>query len=323
MKVQKLETIKRDSKIFIKKVMPLKSSQAVKLSILSLSIGILIFILKLITYFLTQSTAIYSDAMESIINIISAFTAYTGSKIALKPPDKCHPYGHTKIEYLTSIVEGILILGASFSIFYKTFQNFTQKGLTQYLGLSFSLLFITLILNLLLSLFIYRQGKRENSPLLTSHAIHLFTDVLTTIGVLIGFWISLSLNLWILDRIIALLIGISILYLGFKILKTSCSSLLDESLSQNQIDSILKIIKETLKNHQHKENIYEIHDLKTRKSGRKGFVEFHLTVSGHLPVKEAHLVCDEIEEKIKERYPEISVTIHIEPEEKAKEEKLF
>lgn len=293
-----------------------QNSKALKLSLLSFFVGIFVFVLKLIAYFLTKSTAIYSDAMESIVNIISAFTAYTGSKIALKPPDKCHPYGHTKIEYLTSIVEGLFILGASFSVFYKTFQSFSEKGITQNLFLTFWLLFFTLILNSFTSFAIYFQGKKENSPLLVSHATHLFTDVLTTCGVFLGFFISSLLNFWVLDRVIAIFVGLSILYLGFKILKTSCSSLLDESLSQSQIESILKIIKESLKECSCQKDTYEIHEFKTRKSGRKGFVEFHLTVSGDLSVKEAHSLCDEIERKIREKHPEISVTIHVEPEEK-------
>lgn len=289
--------------------------KALKISILSLVVGIFIFFLKLTAYFLTHSIAIYSDAMESIVNIISAFTAYTGIKIAFKPPDRCHPYGHTKVEYLTSVVEGLLILGASLSIFYKTLKNFSKEGIIDNLPLSFLLLFITLFLNSFLSFIIYRYGKKEKSLLFISHATHLFTDVLTTLGVILGFWISYSLNLWLLDRIIAIFIGISILYLGFKILKTSCSSLLDESLDKNQIDSILKIIHETLKKDPYQRDIYEIQEFKTRKSGRKGFVEFHLRVSGDLPLKEAHFLCDKIENKIKEKYPEISIIIHLEPKE--------
>ncbi len=295
-------------------------SKALKFSILSLFTGILIFVLKLTAYFITKSTAIYSDAMESIVNIVSAFTAYTGIKLALKPPDSSHPYGHTKVEYLTSIIEGLFILGASFSIFYKAFQGPFPENITQNLFLTFLLLFITLVLNSLLSIIIYRQGKKENSPLLISHATHLFTDVLTTCGVCLGFFISFFFNFWLLDRIIALLIGLSILYLGFKILKTSSSSLLDESLSQSQINSILKIIKETLEKYEHQKDIYEIQEFKTRKSGRRGFVEFHLIVSGELPVKIAHHLCDEIENKIKEKHPEISVIIHIEPENKRQQE---
>lgn len=303
--------------------MSFKTSKTLQISLLSLFTGIFIFLLKMAAYFFTRSTAIYSDAMESIVNIFSAFTAYIGSKIALKPPDKHHPYGHTKVEYLTSIVEGLLIFGASLSIFYEVLQKGTKHETILNLNLSFFLLLLTLILNLILSLIIYLQGKKENSPLLLSHATHLFTDVLTTCGVFVGVWISYFFNFWILDRIIAILLGLGILFLAVKILKTSCSSLLDESLSQSQLSSILTIIQEILKEHPHKEDIYEIHDLKTRKSGRKGFVEFHLTVSGNLSVKDAHLLCDKIEEKIKEKYPEISVIIHIEPEEKAKNKKLF
>jgi cation diffusion facilitator family transporter len=294
-------------------------SKAIKLTLVSLFVSISIFVFKLTAFLITKSVAIYSDAMESIVNIISAFIAFLGSKIALKPPDEKYPYGYTKLEYFVSIIEAFFILFASISILWKVYQQFLNPKPFINLNMGVFLILITIVLNSFLSYFIHRQGKIENSPILISHASHLFTDVLTTAGVIIGVYIAHFSKFLILDPLIGLIIGINILYLGYRIIKNSITALLDISLPKEKMDSIQKIIENTIKNSSYETYIiHDIHDFKTRRAGRKGFVEFHLTVSGDMPVREAHNLCDELEKKITEKFPEISVTIHIEPEEEKK-----
>ena len=296
-----------------------QDSKAVKLTFLSLFISILIFLAKLFAFFVTKSVAIYSDAMESVINIASATIAFWGSKIALKPPDKEHPYGYYKFEYLISICEALFIIGASISIIWKVYRSFLNPGPLKNLDTGILIIFTTIVLNSSLSYYLYRQGKKENSPILISHASHLFTDVITTSGVIAGVYLTNLLKTWIIDPLIALLISINILYLGYKIIKNSISYLLDASLPQEKITSIQNIIDNTIKTYSHKDyKIHDVHDLKTRRAGRKGFVEFHLTVSDNMPVKEAHNLCNDLERKIMDKFPELSVTIHIEPEEEKK-----
>ena len=297
----------------------IQNSKALKLTLLSLFISILIFGFKLLAFFITKSVAIYSDAMESIINIVSATIALLGTKIALKPPDEEHPYGYTKFEYFISICEASFIIGVSISIFWKAYQSFLYPKSFENLSTGFIIILITILLNSALSYFIYKQGKKENSPILISHAYHIFTDIITTGGVIAGVYIAQLSKLWIIDPIIASLISINILYFGYKIIKNSVSSLLDASLPQEKVTSIQNIIENTIKNFSHKDyKIHDIHDLKTRRAGRKGFIEFHLTVSGNMSVKMAHDLCDELEKKITDKFPELSVTIHIEPEEEKK-----
>ncbi len=287
-------------------------SKALKLTWLSLGTSFFICLLKFLAYFVTGSVAIYSDAMESIINIFSAFFAMIGTKIAIKPSDREHPYGHTKIEYLVALLESLFIIFASITIFWKAYQRLFKPEAPETLGIGLILIALSLLLNGLLSLKIYKQGKKEASPILISHATHLFTDVLTTVGILIGILLAKLLNFWYLDPILAILVSLNILYLGYKILKDAINSLLDVSLCQEKIRDIHKIIESTI----HKSSIHEaeIHDFKSRKAGRSGFVEFHLTVPGKISVQEAHDLCDEIERQIKTNHPEISVTIHLEPD---------
>lgn len=294
----------------------LEEKKAIKIAYFSLFLSIFIFGVKLLAYLITNSVAVYSDAMESIVNIISATIALVGLKIALKPPDKEHPYGHTKIEYLISILEAVFILCAAGSILWKTFQAFINPQSIERVSQGLFLLFIAGFTNGIISFVAYRQGKRESSPILIAHAKHIFTDVLTTIGVFLSLIFVVILDLQILDPVIALLIGLNILYMGYKLVKESFNCLIDVSLPQEKVVSIKNIINETIETHPKRSDIHDIHDFKTRRAGRKGFVEFHLTVSGDMSVKHAHEICDEIEKKISEKHKDISVTIHIEPKDK-------
>lgn len=294
-------------------------SKALKLTALSLGVSIFIFSLKILAYFITKSVAIYSDAMESVINIGSALLAFLGTKMSLKPSDKDHPYGHTKIEYFVAIIEALLILGASLSIIWKSYQKFLVPEELHSLKEGITLILSATLLNGLLSYKIYKQGKREGSPILFSHALHLFTDVLTTLGIILGIIIAKLTRFWYLDPLLAILVGLNISYLGYKILKDSINSLLDVSLCEEKTQSIHKIIQSTLS--ASKIHKADYHDFKSRKAGRRGFVEFHLTVPGETSVKEAHDLCDEIEKNIQKEHPEIRVTIHLEPaKEEAKED---
>ncbi|MEZ0344157.1 MAG: cation diffusion facilitator family transporter [Caldimicrobium sp.] len=286
-------------------------SKALKLTGLSLFISLLIFLLKFLAYLLTGSVAIYSDALESIVNIFSALLAFIGSRISLKPSDAEHPYGHTKVEYLIAILEALFILTASISIIWKAYQRFLSPEEISSLEKGLALILLASLLNGLLSYKIYRQGKKENSPILISHAAHLFTDVITTAGIILGIIIAKLSNFWYLDPLLAILVGLNISYLGYKILKESVNSLLDVRLSEEKTQSIHQIIQSTISQSKIQEADY--HDFKSRRAGRKSFVEFHLTVPGKTSVEEAHNLCDEIEKNIQKTHPEIHVTIHLEP----------
>ncbi len=286
-------------------------SKALKLSGLSLIISLLNFGFKFLAYYLTGSVAIYSDSLESIINIFSAFLAFIGTRISFKPSDLDHPYGHTKVEYLISILEALFILIASFSILWEAYQKFLSPFEIQSLEIGLILISLTALLNGLLSYKIYRQGKKESSPILISHAAHLFTDVITTAGIILGITLAKILNFWYLDPLLAILVGLNIFYMGYKILKEAVNSLLDVSLSKEKTQSIHNIIQSTISGSKIPQADY--HAFRSRKAGRSSFVEFHLTVPGETSVKEAHDLCDEIERNIQKEHPEIQVTIHLEP----------
>lgn len=288
----------------------MSETKAFKLTKLSLLFSITICILKFVAFYITQSIAIYSDAVESIVNIFSALLAYIGTKLALKPSDREHQYGHTKVEYLFSIAESIFIILASISIFWKAIENIINKKGPENLGIGLIIILIAMLINLQLSYKIFREGKREGSPILVAHATHLLTDVITTIGVIIGIVIVYLTELWYIDPLIGILISINILFLGYKILKDSINSLLDVSLSKDKVEELLQIINETIASLNKQ---ISIKNFKSRKAGRKSFIEFDLLVPGNISVQEAHDLCDELEKRIKNKFPEIHVSIHVEP----------
>ncbi|MFN3406177.1 MAG: cation diffusion facilitator family transporter [Caldimicrobium sp.] len=288
-----------------------KDSQAFKLTLLSFIVSLFICGLKFLAYFLTKSVSIYSDALESIINIFSALFAMLGIKFALKPPDEEHPYGHTKFEYFIAIIEGIFVLFASFSILWKAVKSFQNPEPLSSIDIGIILVVFSIILNGGLAWIIFRIGKREASPILISHSIHIFTDVLTSLGVVVAIFMVKVFNFWYLDPLFAIFLGLNILFMGYKIFKEAINSLLDVSLSPDKRKEIKEIIDKTIS--ESTISHIGIHNFKSRKAGRKDFIEFHLTVPKDTTVEEAHNLCDEIEKKIKDNYPEVSVTIHIEP----------
>lgn len=291
-----------------------QEARAFKLTFFSFSLSLFICALKFLAYFITHSVAIYSDALESIVNIFSALLAMIGLKIAMKPSDLEHPYGHTKFEYFIAIIEGLFIVLASFSIIWKAVKTFLNPTPLEWINFGLILLMLVILLNGFLSLIIYRAGKKEASPILISHATHLFTDVLTSLGVLLGIFLAKLFKFWYIDPILAILISINILYMGYKLLKDALNSLLDVSICPEKRENIQKIVDKTIL----ESNLCtaHIHNFKSRKAGRKDFIEFHLTVPKDTTVEEAHKLCDEIEKNIKKDYPEISITIHVEPDKK-------
>jgi len=283
-------------------------------TLLSLFVSTLLCGIKFLAYFLTKSVAIYSDAMESIVNIFSALFAFLGSKIAEKPPDKEHPYGHGKAEYIVSSIEGLFILFAAVSILYQAIERILNQKALENATEGLILITVSAVANLSLSYFLYKKAKSLNSSLLFSHATHIFTDVLTTIGTMIAIILIDKYRLLFLDPIIGIVIGINVVYLGYKITKTSLSSLLDRQIEREKREKIEELIENVLtqKKLDHSDN-FSYCIKRTRRAGRKGFIELYINVPSYLSVKDAHALCDEIEREIKTIFPEIEVIIHVEP----------
>ncbi len=277
----------------------------------SMLIGVAVFALKYLAYWLTGSTALYSDALESIINIVAAGAAVAALRVSAIPPDANHPYGHTKAEYFSAVAEGVLIVGAAGAILYDAVQTlFDLRAIAAPIeGLALNA--AATVLNGIWAAVLVRQGQRLRSPALTADGKHLYTDVVTSIGVFTGVaLVALTGWLW-LDPLIAAAVALNILWSGWQLVRASLGGLMDEAVPEDELDRIRTVIFEN------SQGAYQSHDLRTRHAGRRTFIDFHLVVAGDMHVERAHDICDRLETALENEFADCTVTIHVEPEHKA------
>ncbi|SDN85454.1 cation diffusion facilitator family transporter [Desulfonauticus submarinus] len=278
-----------------------------KIILYSIIASIFTIILKLIAAYLTNSVAIFSDALESFINLAASIVAYIALKITEKPADNTHSYGYSKVEYFASGLEGALILIASISIFGSVVHRIVHPSPLLQPNIGIVLIVISTLLNFVVALILLKGAKRFDSIVLEADAKHLLTDVATSLGVCIGVVIAFYYpKLKLLDPIIALIVAINILKSGYDLLKTSFFGLMDRALPLEEQQDILNEVI-------HYNPKFKVHNLRTRKSGAKRFIEFHLLLPGKKTVQEAHDICCTLENNIKKKFPLSEITIHIEP----------
>ncbi len=275
---------------------------------LSLGVGLLVLAAKFLAYRWTGSVALYSDALESVVNVAGAGAAFLALRISSAPPDRNHPYGHTKAEYLSAGFEGGLIAVAAVLILLaairRLFSAEPLPRLTEGLALSAA----STAVNGILGAYLLARARKENSPALSADGIHLWTDVVTSLGMVVGLVAAKLTGLWMLDPLLGLLLAGNILWAGYGIVRDSLGGLIDEGLSSETVAAI----EESLAR---EGTGCAVEGLRSRRAGRAVFVEFTLAVPGSLAVREAHALCDRMEEAVRRTVPQASVTVHIEPAE--------
>lgn len=278
----------------------------------SIAIGIVVLALKYAAYHLTGSVALLSDAIESIVNVVTAIVALLAVSWSAKPADDEHPYGHHKAEYFSAVIEGVLIVLAAIVILREAYASYlAPKPLdAPWLGLAVNML--ASAINAGWAWVLMRQGRSLRSPALAADGRHLFTDVVSSVGVLAGVGFAALSGIAILDPILAALVALNILWAGWGLTKESLSGLMDEAIPPQTLLSIRKIIAT------HAVGAIEAHDLRTRRAGRMTFIDFHLVVAGATTVSAAHDICDNLEQAIKQEIGQSLITIHVEPDDKAK-----
>lgn len=280
---------------------------------LSLLVALWVLGLKALAYLLTGSVALLSDALESTVNVAATLLALFAIRFAQRPPDETHPFGHSKAEYFSAVLEGVLVVLAAFLIAKESIPRLLHPRPLGDLGPGLLVSLLASLINGLLAWHLLRQGRRLRSPALTADGYHVLSDVLSSVGVLAGVSLAWATGLWVLDPLLALLVAGDILLMGFRLVRESVGGLMDEGLSPAEVGRIRKTIAEALGG-----RALEVHDLKTRKAGNRAFLEFHLVVPGSMTVEEAHRLCDELERALEESFPGLAVTIHVEPESERK-----
>lgn len=278
----------------------------------SIGVAFLVLGLKAAAYWATGSVAFFSDAVESVINVVTAVVALWAIRLAARPADAEHPYGHTKAEYFSAVMEGVLIVLAALLIFREAWREYGAPRPidSPTVGLAFSL--VATAINAAWAYVIIRQGRALRSHALVADGRHLLVDVVSSIGVLAGVLAVLATGIAVLDPIVAGLVALNILWSGWQVMRESLGGLMDSAPPPETLARIRAIIATNAS------GALEAHDLRTRHAGRMTFLDFHLVVPGSLTVSRAHEICDDIERAIREDLGDVQVTIHVEPEDKAK-----
>ena len=283
-----------------------------KLAIGSIFVGAVVLALKYAAYAMTGSIALYSDALESIINVVTATAAFMAVRMSAAPPDANHPYGHHKVEYFSAVLEGVLIIVAALMILREAYAGFLAPKVLDAPGLGLAVNAAAAVLNAVWSWILIREGRRLRSPALAADGRHLLTDVVTSFGVLAGLLLVPVTGLHQLDPALAAMVALNILWSGWGLMKESIGGLMDEAVPEKVLVQIREIIAGNA------DGALEAHDLRTRHAGRMTFIDFHLVVPGHMSVTDAHEICDRLERAIKAKVEDAMITIHVEPAEKAK-----
>jgi len=283
-----------------------------QIAFFSIIVGVVVLALKTGAYLLTGSVALFSDALETTVNIASSVAALAAVWFAAKPADSNHPYGHDKVEYFAAVLVGVMIVVASLSIFREVWLGFIQGESPVYSPVGIGMNVAAALINAAWARYLIFSGRAARSPALVADGKHLMTDVITSAGVLAGVVLVMLTGWRVLDPALAILVGLAVLWSGWGLVKESVGGLMDEAASSEVLAKIRLLISE------HGEGALEAHDLRTRIAGRSTFVDFHLVVPGTMSVEAAHEICDRIEQAIAEDVPGARITIHVEPEHKAK-----
>jgi cation diffusion facilitator family transporter len=286
--------------------------QVIRLAFGGIVVGVVVLALKYAAYLVTGSVALFSDAAESIVNVATAVAAFFAVRLSAVPPDANHPYGHHKAEYLSAVLEGVLIVVAALAILRKAYLGYLDPQPLDAPVLGLAINSFATVINAAWCTVLFRVGRRRRSPALLADAQHLFTDVITSLGVLVGVALVAFTEWLVLDSIIAGLVALHILWWGWVLMRQSIGGLMDEAVSKDLLEKIRQAISKEA------EGALEAHDLRTRHAGRTTFIEFHLVVPGTMSVAESHDICDRVEAALRADVQDAVITIHVEPEHKAK-----
>ncbi len=264
--------------------------------------------LKLLAWWLTGSIALLSDGLESTVNVIAAVIAYLMIGYASKPADAGHPFGHHKAEYFSAVIEGVLIVVAALLIVWEAVPAMMAPVLMEAPALGLAINFVAGVINAIWAYVLITAGRKHRSPALSADGHHILSDVVTSIGVLIGLVLAIATGYAILDPLLAVIVACNILYQGWMVISRSIDGLMDRAVPAEEEEAIKQAIAANAA------GSLGVHDLKTRQAGPAIFVDFHMVVPELMPVGEAHDICDRIEDAIRAVHPGAKIAIHVEPE---------
>ena len=276
-------------------------------AVLSIGAAVVTIALKFGAYRLTNSVGLLSDAIESLVNLVAAVVAFWALTVAAKPPDAGHAFGHSKAEYFSSALEGTLIIIAAASIAVAAGERLFHPQPLEQIGLGLAISTIAAVVNGGVGFILLKAGRRLRSITLRADAHHLFTDVWTSVGVVVGILLVKLTGWLVLDAIVAMIVAANIVWAGVRLLRETGSELLDAALPAQEQDVIALVLSE------HRTQGIQFHALRTRVADSRRFVSLHVLVPGAWTVQRGHDLCEVIELAISAALPGTHVTTHLEP----------
>jgi cation diffusion facilitator family transporter len=276
---------------------------------LSIGAALVTLAMKSTAFALTGSVAVLSDALETLVNLGAAIVALVALSVGARPPDEDHAYGHGKVEYFSSGVEGTLIVLAAGAILVEAVNRLLHPEPLTVPGIGIVITIVAALVNLAVALTLRRVGSRERSIALEADAQHLLSDVWTSAAVVAGVGIVALTGWERLDPIVAIFVGGQLIYAGIRLLRRSTLGLMDTALPEKELASVEAILK-----HYASRGIGS-HALRTRQAGSRAFVSVHIQVPGEWTVQRGHEILEEIEGKIRRQVPGVTVFTHLEPAE--------
>lgn len=276
--------------------------------LVSMVAALLTMAIKFGAWHLTGSVGLFSDALESLVNLAAAMLGFLLLGLAALPPDEDHPFGHEKAEYFSSGAEGMMILFAAIAIGWKALHGFFSPAPLNRLDTGLLLALLATAINAIAALWLLKVGREENSIAVEADAKHLLTDVWTSLGLLLALGLMLLFpSAWWLDPLIALLVALNIVLTGFSLMRRSFDGLMDKQLPEQELQQLENTLQHTLP-----EKTYYA-ALRTRQAGSRRFIEFNLYVPGDWCVIQSHSLCDRLERAACSLYADSDITIHVEP----------
>ena len=276
----------------------------------SLGAAVSTLAIKMYAAWITNSVGLWSDALETTVNLVAVVVAIWAMRLSARPADDNHDFGHSKAEYLSAAVEGTMIFVAAAAILYGAITRLLQPEPLDQLGWGLALVVGASVINLVVGVVLMRSGRKLGSITLEADGQHLLTDVLTSAGVLVGVGLVLLTGWTILDPIVAILVGINILYTGYRLVRRSVNGLLDAALPPAEVEKITEELHRVAGDPR-----VTITQLRTRESGRQRFVYATVGVPGDWTVRRSHDVADELETAASQALPGTTTFVHIEPSE--------
>jgi cation diffusion facilitator family transporter len=283
-----------------------------KFAWLSIAAAVVTIALKTGAYLLTGSVGLLSDAAESVVNLVAAVIALIALTVAARPADDNHHYGHGKAEYFSAGIEGLMIFVAAALIIVSAVQRLLHPQELESLGIGLAITLFATAINGAVGWLLIKVGRQHRSATLIADGKHLMTDVWTSVGVVVGVGM-VAVTGWLpLDSLVAIAVAVNILWMGWRLVASSTTSLLDAALSPADVAIVTAVLDK------HRSADVAFHGLQTRESGRQRFVSMHVLVPGAWTVQRAHDAVEIVEDDIRAALDQVNVSTHIEPREDAR-----